>query len=154
MGVKQGPVVVAPMCSITGAVTVPSEATVGVPSKVAINTVVADTHGWWDTTNKRYVPKLAGRYLCVANFVGGAYSATNSYLDLVVAKNGAAVSAGAQRSLQTGGSIMGPEVSVVTTVVMNGSTDYLEYWGGYYTGGSTTMAASAEQFDIFYLGPV
>lgn len=86
------------------------------------DTVVYDTHSWYDTTNKRYMPQIAGYYVFSS---GHTISGTGITAQIqALYKNGAL-----ERYLQfnrftsTGGSVT---ASGSIMVYMNGTTDYVQ----------------------------
>lgn len=123
----------------------------GTTAKLAINTVATDPDSWWNTTSKRYIPQLAGRYLVTAYFsgaaVGGAGDVNN---DIQIRKNGSTVATDRRQPAATN---YGPELSITYQVALNGTTDYVELWGGIGHLTLTTTLAGSEQFDIVYIGP-
>lgn len=58
----------------------------GVAAKVEFDSVRYDTHGWWDATNKRYLPKRSGYYFLQWScaFEQGASANANCYAALYV----------------------------------------------------------------------
>lgn len=134
--------------TITGAISLPANGALGGISKIALNTVVVDTNGWWDAvTNKRYVPQLAGRYLVTAGFHGTAAGTAGATIwDLAVAVNGTAVATN-RYPVNTG---YGPELIVARQVIVNGATDFVELFGAQSASG--TAITGTEQMDIVYLG--
>lgn len=101
-------------------------------AKIACNTVVSDSHGYWSTANARYVPQRAGRYLVTGSFVGNIAGANSSLFDLAIYKNGSSL---VEMNRVPGSSTYGPAQSITAQVACNGSTDYIELWGGHGGGG-------------------
>ena len=98
--------------------------TSGVATKVNIDTVSFDTNSWFDTTNKRYVPQIAGYYQII-----GLVRCLGTSMTLQVAriyKNGSELVVGDLNRVATSSSI---QVSVSDVVYLNGSTDYIELYG-------------------------
>ena len=83
-----------------------------------------DTNGWFDTTNYRYTPQIAGYYQFMGTVRCGGSSQTQQAAYLV--KNGTSYLIGQNNrdstSSQTG-------VVVFSTAYMNGTTDYMQLGG-------------------------
>ena len=100
----------------------------GVFTKVAFDTVKFDTDSYWDSTNYRYTPQVAGYYqfnATIRNRADGTLSnAIGSFF-----KNGIEYNrlCGSQIASATIGSIYGSAGSMV--VYLNGTTDYIEVYG-------------------------
>jgi hypothetical protein len=110
--------------------------TFNVWGKVPIDTVDFDTNSIWDSTNKRFVPKRSGYYLCNMRVRSGS----GTWNTLSIAKNGA----------QTIGVGDDPGSAVIAiggsgTIFCNGTTDYLEMWGF----STSTHAATTGSFDTW-----
>ncbi|GAC1524610.1 MAG: hypothetical protein NVS3B1_12560 [Marmoricola sp.] len=135
-------------CTVTGTLPLPGEASPGVLAKIACNTVVTDTDGYWDSTNARFTPQRAGRYLVTAYFNGSAVGAAGTFWDLAVRKNGASAPTWLNRLPSS--NAYGPNIVTTAQIAMNGSTDFIELWGGQGAGGSV---AGDERLEIVYLGP-
>lgn len=106
-----------------------SQQTAGSFAKVAIATVNVDTAGWWDASALRYIPQRPGLYLVTISF--SATVAINDQLlaDVCAAKNGTADVRAFSRWVASGSSY-GPISSASGLIPMNGTTDYLEAFGG------------------------
>jgi hypothetical protein len=136
-------------CAITGSVAIPAQGA-GALAKMAINTVVLDSAGWWDSANARYIPKVAGRYLVTAGYSGTVAGVGGTGLvDFAVFKNGARVPFTGQQRFQMPATTWGGEFVITAQYVMNGTTDYLEMFGG-----AGSALAGNERLDICYLGAV
>lgn len=135
--------------TITGTSVLPGNATLGVNQKVTCNTVVTDTAGWWNTGTARYVPQLPGRYRTDAWFQGTAAGAAGALIwDLSISKSGTLVAI----DRRTASTSYGPDLTISYPVRdMNGTTDYLELWGG-QTATATSMTGT-QVFHIVYEGP-
>ena len=101
-------------------------------TKMTFSTEVFDTDNCYDnSTNYRFTPNVAGKYyfnwVAQENYTSSAASAIQIY----IRKNGSDI---AEAIDNTKGSEYGT-LSVSTTVIMNGSSDYVEFWL-YFTGGS------------------
>lgn len=138
---------VPPACSITGAETLTATA-LGAVAKLAINTVAVNSPAYWNTTSKRYIPLVAGRYAVVGSFAGTTVGSTGAIVDLFIYKNGAVWGHGMRHPSN---SAYGPQITVTEQVTMNGSTDYIELWGGH--GGAGPGITGVERLSICYLGP-
>lgn len=137
-------------CVITGVLPLPGEVSAGAIAKIECNTVVLDTDGWWNTTTKRYVPQRAGRYLVSSFFNGTAVGSSGSFWDLAPVKN---FGGGAQQltwlNRLPSSNSYGPNITAHAQFVMNGSTDFIELFGGQGSGSSVN---GDERLEILYLG--
>ena len=118
-------------------------------TKVQFNTKSFDTKSWYDnTTNYRYTPLKAGKYLVTARLI---FNNNNlSSRDLYIHKNGVSV---AQQGIHNPNTYL--LTNVVTSLIeMNGSTDYLEVFAAQNTGGNanTFTGISATEFSAIYIG--
>lgn len=125
---------------------------------VGFDTVDADTKGWWDATNKRYTPQLAGRYQMSGSLgiiFGGAISAGGYVLEVQLRKNG---TAGYKLPQITGVALASTEKRTVAGTFeyqMNGTTDYMDM-AGYSEGTSPSFSGSGAELcmmQIRYIGP-
>lgn len=48
----------------------------------------------------------------------------------------------------------GPEMTIACQTTLNGTTDYVELWGGIGHNVLTSTLAGSEKMDIAYIGPV
>lgn len=135
-------------CTVTGTASLPGESSPGATAKIDMNTVVLDIDNWWDGTNHRYKPQLAGRYLVHAFFNGTAVGGSGTFWDLGVAKNGALNPIWLNRLPSS--TAYGPNIVTTAQLVMNGTTDYIELFGGQGNGSAIT---GTERMEIVYLGP-
>ena len=103
-----------------------------VNTKTGANNIAFDTASYYDTTNYRFLPLVAGYYQ--VNGVFNCNSVTGSNI-IAIYKNGSELQRGTQ------GAIYGAVVSCI--VYLNGSTDYIELYG--YTSGATTINAGPIQ---------
>jgi hypothetical protein len=113
--------------------------TSGVATKLQSNTEVFDTNGNYDSaTNYRFTPTVSGYYQ--ANGVA-SYSGTGlSYAYVAVYKNGSLFAYG-NYSAATSGAYTS---SISCLIYLNGSTDYIELYGGATaTAGSVTSSAGS-----------
>jgi hypothetical protein len=110
-------------------------------TKVNIDTVTGDnffdTNGWFDTTNKRYVPQTAGYYQFNGIIRCEGTSQTLQYA--VLRKNGNLISVG---GFQREPALV--HVTISDIIYLNGTTDYVELWG--------YIAATSPKFDYLNTG--
>jgi hypothetical protein len=143
-----------PVATITGSLSMPGEGSPGVFVKIQCNTVVVDSAGWWNTGTKRYVPQVAGRYSVSADFTGTAAGVAGGFWDLAVSRNGATGAApatnGAYLNRQPSSATFGPDMQSCGEFIMNGTTDYIELFGGASSG---TAITGSEVLNIVYIGP-
>lgn len=110
-----------------------------VVTKVNIDTKTGDnffdTNNWFDTTNKRYTPQIAGYYFFtgLVRVIGTNQSSQAAYLY----KNGNQYVVG--EIARTAISSVSLHVVVSAVSYMNGSSDYMELWG--------LCAATSPSFD-------
>lgn len=89
-------------------------------AKISINTKVSDSNTWFDaTTNFRFTPQLAGRYLIHGNATCQGTTVTQCFI--FIFKNGASYSESA-----VSGNSATVSASISTIVTFNGSTDFVE----------------------------
>lgn len=126
--------------------------------KVAFDTITTDTGSYWDSTNKRYTPLVAGRYQ-VSFGLGIAANGTTAQGGFIclgsIYLNGAAVGSSGIFAIvaQVSGSSVNAAPAPVE-VQMNGSSDYIE--GFVYTDNTSaaiTGSASVTYMYIHYIGP-
>jgi hypothetical protein len=100
-------------------------------TKAQLDTENYDTDSCYDTSTYRFTPTVAGKY--VFNFLVTDNYTTTAATDVVIYiyKNGSSIG---QYANSTKGSNYGGNF-VSTTVEMNGSTDYIEFYL-YHQGGS------------------
>ena len=103
----------------------------GVFNKLQIDTEEFDTANCFNTGNYRFTPNVAGYYQVNANYNLNASAITLA----VIYKNGSAFKYGVN---STGDSPYGGSVSCL--VYMNGTTDYIEFYG--YTNGTGYTVAT------------
>jgi hypothetical protein len=100
-------------------------------TKITMNNEILDTDGLFDsTTNYRFTPNVAGKYFFTLNLFSDA-SAT-SIVTAVIAyiyKNGSAITGVKQASDFRNNPVVSGAVTVSTIIDMNGSTDYVEFFG-------------------------
>ena len=95
-----------------------------VATKMVMDTEEFDTNNCFDsTTNYRFTPNVAGYYQVIVQLTP---TTATTVAWAYIYKNGAAVKQNITFAANTG-------TNVVATIYMNGSTDYLEFYG-YFTG--------------------
>ncbi len=85
--------------------------------------------GWWDASALRYIPQRRGLYLVAVAYNGTQQVADQGLVDVVAYKNGAATFEAFMRWIASGSSY-GPNGGASGLILMNGTSDYLELWGG------------------------
>lgn len=117
--------------------------TTGVATKVAFNAEDFDTDGCFDsTTNRRFMPNVAGYYQFNWSVLAVPASGGLSQLMASLYKNGAEVKRGVQNA-QTSGTIVAINGGGSALVYMNGTTDYVEVFGAAYGTTPYFLAGSA-----------
>ncbi len=103
-----------------------------------------DPYNWFNTTNNRFQPNIAGYYYINAN--ASVYSISSALRILMIRKNGV-------RFKQGSSSYTSPvAISVSVLVYLNGTTDYLDL-AIYSTTDYTATATPAETyFQAYYIG--
>jgi len=109
-------------------------------TKVEWETVLLDTGGYWDATNHRYTPQVAGWYM-FSTAIRAQLLNIHEYVRIYIRKNGAD---DYYTQFQTnndeiiGGTYQGPTVMHQ----LNGTTDYVEVF--FYTDEATTIHENAD----------
>jgi hypothetical protein len=112
-------------------------------TKLILNTEEWDTANYFDTTNYRFLPLVAGYYQIVAGVAGGGSSSGNGTA-LAIYKNGGATKVGCASLYMSG---FGQATQATALVYCNGSTDYIEAYAFQATGSSqTTYGSSSSQY--------
>lgn len=113
----------------------------GVRTKVAFNTIRYDTNTWFDTTNNRYTPQVAGYYQINANVRITASSSTQIVETFLLEfyKNGVMYSRALQISGGTPVMFFVGGVAGGAVIDLNGSTDYVEVFVSSSTNGATPL---------------
>jgi hypothetical protein len=103
--------------------------TTGTLTKVAIDTEIFDTNSYFDTTNNRFLPLVAGYYQVNATIRSNATTVTITQVGGQIYKNGAqfvvlwldnvAATTYTNTIIKSGS----------TLLYLNGTTDYIELWG-------------------------
>lgn len=93
----------------------------GAFNKIAFATAVLNTSTWFDTTNKRYTPQLAGYYTIILQ--AQANTGVSDAPAAAIYKNGSIAFAG---TYAPGVSAATGQTQATALVYLNGSTDYVE----------------------------
>jgi hypothetical protein len=126
----------------------------GLPSaaytKVTFTNEVYDTNSNYDTTNSRFTPTVAGKYL-VHGVIQWVITADQADFYIAFFKNGGA--AGEHMIRASGAGTL--NCLGMGIISMNGSTDYVECYGGHNAGGNRDLAGtpSAAYFGAIWVGP-
>ena len=104
----------------------------GTATKAALNLETYDTNSCYDTSNYRFTPNVAGKYyfnwVAQDNYTSSAATSVQIY----IRKNGSDIAESVDNTRSTNNH---ETHTVSTTVDMNGSSDYVEFFL-YYSGGS------------------
>jgi hypothetical protein len=115
--------------------------------KAQINAEVIDTNGCYDpTTNYRFTPNVAGKYIIGAitrhvNFTAGRASITVKF-------NGAVQSSGFIAETGDSGNYSGYGISKIFT--FNGTTDYVECF--FYQNSGTSKSFQSDNYGTYFWG--
>jgi hypothetical protein len=126
--------------------------TSGANTKINFDTLEYDSGGYYDTTNKRYLPKVAGKYWVTCS-VSFTTIATADFFSAQIFKNGAAYSLAFQFTTP-GNAGQTYNISKSALVPLNGTTDFVECFGA--TTGTVVNNGGSNNynnFQAFYLGP-
>ena len=94
-------------------------------TKIEWETVVVDTGSYWDSTNHRYTPSVAGYYLCSGTIRSSGNSVSKK--QITWRKNGSSLIEA--RYQLTGDYLTSNNLPAPTTLIqLNGSGDYIEIW--------------------------
>jgi hypothetical protein len=115
----------------------------GVTTKVEIDTEDFDTGGMYDnSTNYRFTPTVAGKYMAYGSTVGYAGAVTDVVSSQVLIYKNGSYYAGSEENYN--GNFIQRSYNVVTAIIdMNGSSDYLELFG--YVNGNS---GGGEEFSV------
>lgn len=135
-----------------------SNFTVGTQTVVQFNSTIDDSGSYWDGTNFRYTPGVAGRYLfstCIANADSAIVSGT-TVIVVYLFKNGTRVTeVDKYPSVIVSGAA--DTVCYSTNLTMNGSTDYVDVrvtnTGTNPAVGFGTASDQVSWFEGAWLGP-
>lgn len=121
-------------------------------TKVTFGTEAFHTGTAFDTTNSRYLPLVAGKYIITWNIT--ISETTGVFYGSAVFQNGSQLKNGPFRTATTTGTGLGLEGSVI--VDLNGSTDYVEIYGFNGSGAitaATSTGAAASYITAAWVGP-
>ena len=132
--------------STTQSIAATTDAKISTP----LTTVVSNADGWWDTSNKKYLPLKAGKYVVIGT-VSFSNQAGSADVIASLRLNGTELVRGSRVRNSTGGATCAQVSGIVT---FNGSTDYVELY--LYNGDSSSQSTEAynasTQFFAHYLG--
>jgi len=101
-------------------------------TKVAFNSVITDTHSYWDSSNYRYKPQITGWYQFNVALKYGS-NITDQTITYIY-KNGSMYRRGGQQGVWSND----PTTAFGCLVYLNGTTDYVEIYG-YKSSSSGSM---------------
>ena len=108
-------------------------------TKLNFNNESYDTGSNYDTSNYRFTPTTAGKYLITASIrLSGNVTATNC--QLYIYKNGSVYN----RSTQGFNGDSSPSLTNTDTVEMNGSSDYIEIYFYHNVGSNLDVSGSVQ----------
>jgi hypothetical protein len=117
-------------------------------TEIILNDEVYDTNGWYDNANGRFTPLLAGYYSCSVTGVSDVESvAAGDAVFLHIRQNGSsATGCRGYDSADDPNTLKRWTVSVTCDFAMNGTTDYVSFWGdsdaGNFSGSTTSTLAN------------
>ena len=112
--------------------------TLATATKIQLNTEEFDTNSNYDTTTYRFTPTVAGYYQISAG-LRGTGATTNTQTAIFIYKNGSAYVANYSQSTSL---TQYPTVSAL--ISMNGSTDYIEFYGKVEGSGTASFGTTAD----------
>jgi hypothetical protein len=115
--------------------------TFGTYTKIQLNTEDFDTNSNYDTSTYRFTPTIAGYYQ-ISAALRGTGSSSNTSTAVVIYKNGSAYLG--QYSVATA-TTQYPTISAL--VYMNGSSDYIEFYGKIEGTGTASFGTVTSQGD-------
>ena len=112
----------------------------------ALATEVVDNEGWWDETNKKFLPTRAGKYLvsCAVSLTQIALSKT---MIASIYKNGAEKHRIDRKDTGMSASTLTAGGSCI--IEMNGSTDYLELY--IYNGDASSRNTEVDRSCVWFM---
>ncbi len=125
--------------------------TANAANKIIMTTERADANGWFDPVLSRYTPQVAGTYQFTLCLSGTNGTGVGAYPQPVFYKNGVTERSG---MYQSSGPVSGANIVLLTSsIVMNGTTDYVEPWV-YQPPGVTTVTGGTNgtNFSGFRIG--
>jgi len=110
-------------------------------TKAALDTEVFDTDSCYDTSNYRFTPTKAGKYFFTFQHTDNYSSSAASHAQLRIYKNGSSVAwfENAAKGTQYG------SVTLSTTLEMNGSSDYVEFYIEYEGGSGVSFRGGVDR---------
>jgi hypothetical protein len=125
--------------------------TAGALNSVLLTFARRDTHGWWDSVNKRFIGRRAGKYHIDYCVTAVATSAGAESVKAAVSMNGTVVSEGS--TIEGPSNIFRARSVGSLTVPMNGTTDYVALLAFMPTGWTVIEGdPKGTYFQITYLG--
>jgi hypothetical protein len=111
-------------------------------TKAQCNTEVFDVGGCYDNvTNYRFTPNVAGKYFVYGQIYGDVQTLSDwNYTNTQIRKNGSITQSGTIDNRNNPG--REGSVFMATTMIMNGTTDYVELWGQVYAQDGAGMRFS------------
>jgi len=111
-------------------------------TKAQCNLEVFDTDSCYDNvTNYRFTPNVAGKYFVYGQIYGDVQNASDwNYTNTQIRKNGIISHSGTTDNRNNPG--REGSVFMATTMIMNGTTDYVELWGQVYAQDGAGMRFS------------
>ena len=108
--------------------------------KIQINTELFDSNGCYDnSTNYRFTPNVAGKYMLFAQANVDSTAATNlRATDVRIYKNGSSTAISNINLTENMGRILAPSYSII--VDANGTSDYFEVYAQLNTNNSSTFS--------------
>jgi len=121
--------------------------TSGTTATAAFDTTDFDTGSYWDNTNKRYNPKVAGTYkFCGALLYNSSFTLSSGNVLMTITRNGSIIESAVQASVPTGN--LNNSSMTCSVVKMNGSTDYVTITIN-VTGTSPILVGSVVPYNQF-----
>jgi hypothetical protein len=114
--------------------------TKSVKTKIQFDTEEFDTQGWWDaSTNYRFTPTEAGYYYCsLTGFFSGMTQANSKFL--YIYKNGSSL----KDTQWYEDYIYDKTYKINHTVYLNGSSDYIEFYGENGANGTVVLKQDSQ----------
>lgn len=99
----------------------------GTPTKINYDLVISDPNSYWDGTNHRWVPLVAGKYsIALYTYFSGS-STAGQFVATYIYLNGAPRNFGIAYPPAITTNNVG-SCTAIADVIMNGTTDYIEGW--------------------------
>jgi hypothetical protein len=124
----------------------------GAFQKIPFNTKAVDLDNWFNTTNNRFIPQVAGYYQFYGNIQHdqGAAATVSPVMELRL--NGTAIVDGSGLQIETGATLTGGNSGFSAVVYMNGSTDYVECFVASNTAIGTTATLNGLIWRTYFGG--